>query len=59
MKASVQTLHDTGTVNGLSPLRAAMCWVLADPRTSTQLKQRFLAENTRENSAQGFRWDVA
>ena len=52
-------LHDTGTVNGLSPLRAAMCRVLADPRTSTWLKQRFLAKNNRENSAQGFEWDVA
>jgi hypothetical protein len=36
-----------------------MCKLLATPSASAPLRERFLAENGRQNEAAGFRWDEA
>lgn len=52
-------VHDRQTVGGLSSLRAAMCKLLAAPSLSAPLRERFIAENGRQNSADWvpFVWD--
>ena len=50
-------LHDKQKVGGLSSLRAAMCTLLATPGVSAPLRERFLAENGRQNTEAGFAWD--
>ena len=50
-------VHDKKTIGGLSSLRAAMCKLLATPAVSAPLRERFLAENGRQNTEAGFAWD--
>ena len=49
-------LHDKKQIAGLSSLRAAMCTLLGTS-VATPMRERFLAENGRQNTEAGFAWD--